>query len=157
MEVRAVPVAMSEKPELWAFMQDYIHELSVYDSFEAVDGVYPYRYFDAYWEEHDSRWPRWAVVDGEHVGFALIRRVETGEMMVAEFYIRPRFRRGGIGLEFARGLLREHPGPWEINEYRANTTAVLFWRKVIGDYRFIEEEYFGDGGQPRVRQLLTVT
>ena len=156
MDVTAVPIASSEKAELWVLLQDYIHELSAYDEFEAVNGVYPYGYFDAYWQKGEERWPYWAVSNGERVGFALTRREPTGEMEIAEFYIRPRARRSGIGLSFAQLLLRKHPGPWLISEYRANTGAVLFWRRVIADYRYTEEGYRGDGGKPRLLQRVTI-
>jgi predicted acetyltransferase len=97
------------------------------------------------------------VADGARSGFALLRREETGEMEVAEFYIRPTFRRGGVGLAFARELLANYPGPWLISEYRANAAAVRFWREVVEPYAFTEEAYIGDSGKPRLLQRVTVT
>lgn len=155
--LQAVPVAKSEKAELWKLLQDYIHELSVYDEFEATGGVYPYRFFDFYWQRGEHRWPYWAIANGERAGFALLRRAETGEMEMAEFYIRPRFRRSGSGLAFARLLLSKYPGKWLISEYRANTSAVLFWHKVIEGWAFTEEEYIGDGGKQRLLQRVSVS
>jgi len=157
MPLEAILVRASEKPQLWALLQDYIHELSVYDEFEAIDGVYPYRFFDAYWQVGEQRWPYWAISNGERVGFGLIRREETGEMEVAEFYVRPRFRRSGIGVAFARLLLSKHHGTWLMSAYRANTSAVLFWHKVIDGWQFAEEKYVGDGGKDRLLQRVEVT
>lgn len=156
MRVDARAVAIAEKPQLWTDLQDYIREMRAYDDdIECVDGVYHYKWFDHYWTD-EPRWPFWAVVDGERAGFALLRREDSGEMEVAEFYIRPRFRRGGIGLAFARGLLARYPGPWLISEYRSNTGAVHFWRRVIESYAFTEEAYIGDSGKPRLLQRVSV-
>jgi predicted acetyltransferase len=154
-EVRSIPV--SEKGDLWTDLQEYIEEMRAFDeSIERVGGVYQYKWFDHYWNGGE-RWPFWAIVDAEHVGFALLRREESGEMEVAEFYIRPRFRRGGVGLSFARALLAKYRGRWLISEYRENSTAVHFWRKVIEPYAFTEEAYIGDSGKPRLLQRVTVT
>jgi predicted acetyltransferase len=157
MRVHIRPVAISEKSDLWTDLQDYIDEMRAYDDdIERVDGVYQYTWFDYYWGDSD-RWPFWAVVEGDCAGFALLRRADTGEMEIAEFYVRPRFRRGGVGLAFARALLARCPGLWLISEYRENSTAVHFWRKVIEPYAFTEEAYIGDSGKPRLLQRVTVT
>ncbi len=156
MQVEARLVPVSEKSELWALLQDYIDEMRAYDDdIERVDGVYEYKWFEHYWRESD-RWPFCAVGDGVRAGFALLRREESGEMEVAEFYVQPRFRRGGIGLAFARALLAKYPGPWLISEYRDNNAAVHFWRKVVESYVFTEEGYVGDSGKPRLLQRVTV-
>lgn len=154
LEVRAI--LLSEKAELWDELQDYIEEMRVYDDdIERVDGAYQYKWFDHYWRDK-NRWPLWALADGARAGFALLRREETGEMDIAEFYIRPRFRRGGIGLAFARALLARQPGPWLISEYQANTAAIAFWHKVIEPYVFTEEAYTGDSGKQRLLQRVSV-
>ena len=157
MRVEAREVPLSEKADLWAELQDYIHEMRAYDDgIVAIDGVYQYQWFDHYWNGGE-RWAFWAIVDGERAGFALLRREDTGEMEMAEFYIRPAFRRGGFGLAFARMLTAKHPGRWLISEYRENSAAVRFWLKVIEPYAFTEEAYIGDSGKPRLLQRVTVT
>jgi predicted acetyltransferase len=156
MRVRIEPVNVSEKQALWVELQDYIEGFLAYDNLEKVDGAYQYKYFDAYWQDAE-RWPFWAVVDGARAGFALVRKEESGEYEMAEFYVRPEFRRGGYGLEFARALLERFPGVWLISEFRANLAAVLFWHKVIEPYAFTEEAYVGaDSGKPRLLQRVTV-
>ena len=157
MRVEARTVSASEKSDLWSDLQDYIDEMRAYDDdIERVDGAYQYKWFDHYWVD-EKRWPFWALADGARAGFALLRRAENGEMEIAEFYIRPRFRRGGVGLAFARVLLARHPGPWLISEYRANAGAVHFWRRVIEPYAYSEEAYVGDSGKPRLLQRVTVS
>ncbi len=156
MAVRIDPVKKSEKPELFAELQDYIDGFREYDTIEKVNGAYEYKYFDSYWEDED-RWPFWAIVDGKRAGFALVRIEESGEYEMAEFYIRPEFRRGGYGLDFAGQLLARFPGVWLITEYAANTSAVKFWHKVIAPYPFKEEAYVGENsGKPRLLQRVTV-
>jgi predicted acetyltransferase len=156
MRVEPRAVLFSEKSELWSDLQDYIEEMRTYDDdIERVDGAFQYKWFDHYWQD-EQRWPFWAVADGARSGFALLRREVTGEMDIAEFYIRPRFRRGGIGVAFARELLAAHPGRWLISEYKANFAAVAFWRKVIEPYAFTEEAYIGDSGRPRLLQRVMV-
>ena len=156
MRVEALAVPASEKSDLWSDLQDYIDEMRAYDDdIERVGGIYEYKWFDHYWVDV-KRWPFWAIVDGERAGFALLRREDSGEMEIAEFYIRPRFRRGGAGLAFARVVLAKRPGPWLISEYRANEGAVRFWRKVIEPYPFTEEAYIGDSGKARLLQRVTV-
>lgn len=155
MDVHLQPVAVSEKDMLWSQMQAYIPEFIPYEDIEAVDGVYAYKWFEHYWADED-RWPFWAMADEDRVGFALLCRDGNGAMEMAEFYIRPQFRRRDIGLRFARLLLLKFPGSWIISEYQANSGAVAFWRRVLEPYHYTEESYFGDSGKPRLRQRASV-
>jgi predicted acetyltransferase len=157
MRVRIEPVRKSEKPELFAELQDYIDGFRPYDEgIKKVGGVYEYGYFDAYWEE-EGRWPFWAVVGDKRAGFALVRIEESGDYEMAEFYIRPEYRRGGYGLDFAGQLLARFPGVWLISEFAENLGAVKFWHKVITPYSFTEESYVGaDSGKQRLLQRVTV-
>lgn len=155
--VEVVPIAEAEKSFLWSRLQDYIRELMPYDGGpEPPGGIYPYRYFDDYWREPDSRWPFWGVAKGERVAFALVRRgPERFEM--AEFYSFPEFRRTGLALPFARAVIARFPGPWEMTQFAANTGAVAFWHRVLADYRFEESSYVGEqSGKRRLRQIFTV-
>ena len=72
-EILAVPE--SEKPKLWEELQNYLAELSRLGGRAAVNGVFPYRYFDAYWQESD-RWPVWIKSQQAIAGFALLRKRE---------------------------------------------------------------------------------
>jgi len=156
MASEVVPVLEAEKPLLWSLLQDYIREMSAYDpSIEAVDGVYEYAYFDLYWIEPD-RWPFWLKADGENAGFALVRRDADGHTEIAEFYVRPEYRRSRVGLESARALIAKFPGPWELSEYLANTGAIAFWRKVLEGRSFSEHEYISNEGNPRIAQRFVV-
>src|SRR5689334_8845499 len=63
--------------------------------FEFDGRTEPYRYFDAYWEEPD-RLPLLIETDGAVCGLCLIRRGDSG-WRIAEFYVRPSRRGGGVG------------------------------------------------------------
>ncbi len=155
MQPEPVPVPLVEKPDLWAMFQLYGAELAPHAIVKPVNGILPYSPFDLYWQE-DKRWPFWAMIDGQRVGFALVRFApEHNAMQMAEFYILPDQRRGGTGLAFARSLLTRFPGPWKMREIVTNKGAVAFWRRVVEPYGFSEESYT-DKGIARIEQTLMV-
>ena len=41
------------------------------------------------------------------------------------------WRRGGVGLAAARATFLAHPGPWELQVYRANPDGLQFWPRAI--------------------------
>ncbi|HXC56614.1 MAG TPA: hypothetical protein VNU97_15050 [Rhizomicrobium sp.] len=151
--VLVVPVPLSDKALLWDALQKYILELTQWGTHEPIDGVFAYPWFDLYWQE-PNRFAFWAYADGVRAAFALVHREERTEM--AEFYTFEAFRRGGIGLDFARQVLNRFAGPWTLSEYRAHTGAVAFWHKVIADYPFAERVYVGGQGKERLEQTFTV-
>ncbi|MEI9888302.1 MAG: hypothetical protein WDN08_17745 [Rhizomicrobium sp.] len=153
MDVLVVPVPEADKPLLWDALQDYIVEMRQWADIEAVNGVYPYPWFDLYWSER-NRHAFWAYVDGERAAFALVLCEERTEM--AEFYSFPRFRRSGTALAFARQILKRFPGPWTLSQYRASTGAIAFWHKVIADHPFAERVYVGGQGRERLEQTFDV-
>jgi len=155
MRVEAVAVASAEKPQLWTELQAYIAEMTAYVDIAPVNGAFEYPAFPSYWRD-DNRWPFWAVADGARAGFALLRRDADGSMVMAEFYIRPDFRRTGVGLSFARQLFARYPATWVLSEFRTNRAAVAFWRRAIEGYRYKERVYVGGMGTERVEQRVIV-
>lgn len=96
------------------------------------------------------------MVDGEHIGFALVRFApEHDAMQMAEFFVLPSHRRGGSGSRFALGLLKRFPGPWKIRQIAANTGATAFWRRVAQPFGYTEDT-FPQSGIDRIEQTLTV-
>jgi predicted acetyltransferase len=112
------------------------------------DGVYGYRYLDAYWSEPD-RLPYLIRVDGELAGLALVSRVGP-VLHVSEFLILPKFRRAGIGTEAARQVFAAHRGAWQVRQVANNDQATQFWRRAI-PAAFTEEV----DGQGTVTQHFT--
>ncbi|MBS0471844.1 MAG: hypothetical protein JSR60_12280 [Proteobacteria bacterium] len=154
MTVSVVPVPQADKPLLWRALQDYCAEMMQWGTHKPEsDGSFAYPWFDNYWTD-DDRWPFWALVDGTPAGFALVRREPPMEM--AEFYTFPPFRRGGVGLDFARQILKRFPGPWVLSEYRSSGGAIAFWHKVIADYPYTERVYVGGQGVERLEQRFVV-
>ena len=51
-----------------------------------------------------------------------------------EFFVMRKYRRAGVGSEFAARLFDIFPGRWEVAQVAPNTEATLFWRSVIRAY-----------------------
>ena len=155
MTVEIAPVPQGEKPAMWAMYQAYAGELAPMVNVEPVNGVYCDPRFDLYWIER-TRWPYWAMSSGERAGFAMVHvDPEFGGMRMGEFYIRPEFRRAGIGHAFANTLLARHPGSWRIRQISGNTAAVAFWRRVAERFGYTEDRFI-DKGFARVEQRFSV-
>ena len=92
----------------------------------------PYPYFDAYWSEPE-RLPFLLEEDGEAVGLCLVR-VRDGGWSIAEFYVVPDRRRGGVGraaVEAIAGLGRAAgAAPLEAKVHPDNQQALPFWLSV---------------------------
>ncbi|HSV04482.1 MAG TPA: GNAT family N-acetyltransferase, partial [Phenylobacterium sp.] len=91
-------------------------------------------YFDLYWTE-PGREPLWILADGARAGFVLLNLHSPSglgvDRAIAEFCIVPERRREGLGRAAALAALARTAGIWELQVYRANPTAIDFWRKVI--------------------------
>ena len=53
---------------------------------------------------------------------------------IAEFYVKPKYRRLGIGKATAYQLFKKYKGKWEIRQKTTNKNAHFFWRSIIADY-----------------------
>src|SRR5579884_1395429 len=96
--IRLEPIPITMKPQLQALMNEHLLELAALEGVElpADDaGNVHYRYFDAYWIEPE-RYPFVVQVGDELAGFCLLRDLEP-YWGIAEFYIRPTYRRSGVG------------------------------------------------------------
>lgn len=122
-----------------ALMQSYLAEFNEFDEVERdEDGRFVYPYLPHYWED-PNRYPFLFRVNNEIVGFALVRflvdPLNGREMLeMAEFYIVPSHRRGGIGTEAARRLWHLFPGRWRVEVMKSNKNAYPFWKGAISDY-----------------------
>ncbi len=125
-----------DKPLLWALLQSHLREHATHTQTNApdADGVYPYKYFDLYWSD-----PKREVLiywqAGNAVGFAMINDWSASglptDRSMAEFYIRPEFRREGFGSTMAKKIIERRHGQWEIPVAAGNLAAQSFWRKVV--------------------------
>ncbi|MGE0601298.1 MAG: GNAT family N-acetyltransferase [Dehalococcoidia bacterium] len=142
-------VPLAKKPVLWRLLQLYIYDFTEFDAMEMDDeAVFAYRYFDEYWApaEGEQRHPYFIRVDGALAGFAMVRTV-NGANVMSEFFVMKRFRRGGVGREAVKRVLKGLPGKWIVHEHPANLVAQEFWPRVIGEVtggRF-EQQRSSDG------------
>lgn len=124
------PATFAEKQLIAAMLPAYLAELGKYGD---VDADYPY--FDAYWQEPETRWPYLILLAGQPCGFALVNRWSASglgtDFSVAEFYIMPVARRGRVGIEAACGLLSARSGLWELRVLSRNRPALAFWTRVM--------------------------
>lgn len=133
--VELAPVPAEERAELRAMMTPYLVEHADQVDPGRIHGdPTEYEFLDLYWQEPERR-PFWIMDDGERAGFALVNRhAPSGQAVdhaVAEFYIRPEHRRGGLGVAALRALLRRFPGQWELQVFRANAGGFDFWPRAI--------------------------
>jgi GNAT superfamily N-acetyltransferase len=100
--------------------------------FEFDGRTEPYPYLDAYWEEPD-RLPLLIEADGAVCGLCLIRRRDSG-WSIAEFYVRPSRRRGGVGRAAVDALAArarsEGAAFLEAKVHPNNREALPFWLRV---------------------------
>ena len=126
------PTTLKEKPLIHALLQPYLDELSNFPG-ETIDykdasGVYHYPYLDAYWQE-DVRFPYLLYSGKKLAGFALVRK-EEDHYEIAEYYVKPEFRRFGLGRTCATTLLKRHPGAWRIEFNHHNLSSRNLWKKL---------------------------
>jgi predicted acetyltransferase len=147
-----VPIPESDKSILWNDLQDYIAELAPFDRVLPLRGPYEYPEFDHLWSD-GVRSLFWARLDGEIAGFAIVHP-EDGITDMADFYIRPAYRRHRIGRMFALSVIARFPGRWTLTQYKAKADSIAFWRSVIGERPFTERDYVSVNGNARVKQAF---
>lgn len=149
MGLEVIPAGTDDRPLLRQLMELYRYDFSELDQSDVDDdGLYGYRWLDAYWTEA-GRHPFLFRVDGHPAGFALVRSDAVTEM--AEFFVLRKYRHRGIGTRAARALLSRFPGRWTVSQIPGNHAATGFWRAAI-PVPFDEQQL--DGGQ--IRQTFTI-
>jgi ribosomal protein S18 acetylase RimI-like enzyme len=113
-----------ERDRLATLLADYLFEF---------DGrTEPYPYLDAYWAEPE-RLPLLIESDGEVCGLCLIRRHDGG-WRIAEFYVEPSRRRGGVGRAAVEALAArarsEGAAFLEAKVHPDNHGALQFWLSI---------------------------
>jgi predicted acetyltransferase len=117
-----------------------------------------YPYFDAYWEEVESRWPYLILRDDRPIGFTFVNTWSASgkgaDFSIAEFYIIPNARRYGIGRDAATAVLHAHPGLWELSVMPLNAPAQEFWPLVIKAAEGRDVERIRSGGKTIYRFVI---
>jgi predicted acetyltransferase len=129
MEGNVVPVALrsanpGDRDRLAVLLAEYLYEF---------DGrTEPYPYLDSYWQE-ESRLPFVITDDDEIVGLCLIRRMNDW-WSIAEFFVVPGARRGGVGRRAVAALteaaMSDGATCLEAKVHHSNAQALPFWRSV---------------------------
>ncbi|KAF1049194.1 GNAT family N-acetyltransferase [Xylophilus sp.] len=90
------------------------------------------------WLDHYGREPgrhAYLIEDesGHVAGFALLRELDAAAMVVevAEFYIAPAARRGGVGRRAVVALRQRHSQRWQVETFGDQPAAVAFWRAAL--------------------------
>ena len=138
MEIQLEQVPIERKEVLRRLIELYLYDYSEFDGADLDEGgEYGYKYFDQYWIEA-SRIPLIVLVKGRIAGFALVRRLSPVDMppyhSLAEFFILRKYRRQGVGRQVAHLAFDRFPGKWWVAQEDINSTAIRFWRRVVGDY-----------------------
>ncbi|MFH0710196.1 MAG: hypothetical protein V2A75_08320 [Pseudomonadota bacterium] len=99
------------------------------------------------------------VIDNTPAGITAIRCKVSQPYEVCEFYVAPRFRKNGIGMEFAHVIWKSYHGEWEIKQIQGAEYATAFWRKTISSFNetaYTEECYDDPYWGIVTRQKFTV-
>jgi predicted acetyltransferase len=139
-DVTLVRVSADDAPALTALLDRYLAELApLFDLLPGPDGGFEYPYLDLYWRQPDLRFA-YLIREGEELaGFALAMRgspatSDPEALDVAEFFVLPSFRRGGVGRRAASLLWDQQPGHWVVRVADGNDGAESFWRGVVAAY-----------------------
>ncbi len=136
MNIVVSPASVNERVEVSHLLQIHLRDLAQFTPRLKIEaGAYDYPCLDAYWSDK-SRHAYLTRADSETAGFALIRqnphaRKKDWHVEIAEFFVRHRFRRQGIGRETVRVLREKHPGSWLISCHAKNADALAFWAEVV--------------------------
>ncbi len=124
-------------PLLRNLFEHYVHDMSEWFKIDTKpDGSFS---FDTskYWNERYQVYL--AKTDAAICGFAIVGSsddwsTQPGGHDVGEFFVLRKFRRSGVGLQFAEYVWHEHPGEWLVRVLEGNRQAALFWRTAITRY-----------------------
>ena len=82
---------------------------------------------------YEDHWPLALRSNSEIVGFALVRKSQPDTFVIGEFFIKPEFRRLGMGKLAVPQILQMFTGTWEIPFQNENARAASFWRETVKD------------------------
>lgn len=139
--------------------KDILNNLLVEYLLELLPNDHPqYKFLDRYWLEKD-RYPFFIYFESNMVGFVLLNRVHSIPQhpipySIAEFYIKPKFRKKGIGKSAAIQCFNRFPGNWEVQIFSNNIAGIHFWRKTIGQFTAHQYKEQEDKQSDRIIQIF---
>ena len=134
MNVEVQQAGEDKQNQIEELLNEYLAELSQYrEVCVRATTAAEYRYLKDYWSD-SSRFPFILWANSELAGFAFVRRTEEDQepvFQVAEFFVRPKHRRCGIGRAAVSNIWHRFPGRWELQVINRNGSAVQFWERCI--------------------------
>jgi predicted acetyltransferase len=133
--VQLCRVERAERSGLDRLVDDYLSELAVHREIAAgPTTAASYQYLPLYWEE-SGRHPFFILAGRARVGFVLIREAESESIIeMSDFYIRPEFRRSGLGRAALSRVWQRFPGAWRLEVHPGNANAAFFWPHCIDEF-----------------------
>ena len=130
--------AGEEQNQIEELLNDYLAELSQHREIcVGATSAAEYRYLKDYWSD-SSRFPFTLWANSELVGFAFVRRTEDDQapvFQVAEFFVKPKYRRCGIGRAAATNIWQRFPGRWELQVMSRMTPLCSFGNDALASKR----------------------
>ncbi len=143
MKAQLTTIQLIDRKKLEALLIAYFKEIdtSKIKSESSIELDYPF--LDLYWKDK-NRQPFFIEYKDENIGFVLINdwivnKEYNATYSIAEFYIKPSYRRNSIGNTIAQELFTRFKGKWEIRQSINNLIAIKFWRNCIS--RFTNGNY----------------
>jgi predicted acetyltransferase len=134
MNVEVRQAGEAEQGQIEELLNDYLAESSEHrEIYVGATNAADYRYLKDYWSD-SSRFPFTLWANSELAGFAFVRRTEEDHepvFQVAEFFVKPKYRRCGIGRAAVTNIWQRFPGWWELQVMNRNDSAVQFWERCI--------------------------
>jgi predicted acetyltransferase len=136
-------IKLDHKKELEELLIEYFNEIDNSRVKGDSTNELNYPFFDLYWKD-EKRQPFFIEYNNKNIGFALINdwvlnKQFNAKYSIAEFYIKPEYRRSGIGSKIVQELFTRFKGKWEIKQSSTNLIAIDFWRNCID--RFSKSKY----------------
>jgi len=117
--------------------EHYLHDMAEWFQFDY--GPYGRYGMDmaTYWNNGVDAWIPY--VGDIPIGFALVGSAQAfigdaDAKDVDEFFVVRRYRRTGVGRDFARYIWDLHRGRWLVRVFQGNVPALPFWRGAIAEY-----------------------
>lgn len=144
-DVELIKADHSKKDFLWNILQKYLYELSAYYGNKMDDkGNFPYKYFNAYFENEPGREAFLFSSGGEIIGYPLINRHSADgnktDYFLGEFTVFPLYRKSGLSKNAADTLFKNRKGKWQLKYSKNNLPAMKFWNKILETYNPIKRE-----------------
>jgi len=130
-------VDRSQDATLQNLFEHYLHDMAEWFQFDyAPDGRYAH---DPATYRNNGAEVWFAYVGEIPIAFALVGSAhafidDADAKDLDEFFVVRRYRRNGVGRDFARQVWDAYRGRWVVRVFQGNVPAVPFWRGAIAEY-----------------------